>query len=132
MKSGGHSQENINFLDKIGRKYKVEHTYENGVRIGAVEGHDSKFKRLIEGQTNTGQSWFPESWDKTKIKLAGGYVIERNFEAFKILEDGIPIFDNFDGIRVGVMKTRGKPATIFPDNAKQPLLNSNKFEFNPF
>lgn len=132
MKSGGHSQENINFLDKIGRKYKVEHTYENGVRIGAVEGHDSKFKRLIEGQTNTGQSWFPESWDKTKIKLAGGYVIERNLEAFKILEDGIPIFDNFDGVRVGVMKTRGKPATIFPDNAKQPLLNSNKFEFNPF
>lgn len=118
MKSGGHGQENINYLEEIGKKYKIEHTYKNGLRIGAVDGHESNFKRLLENKINTGQSWFPKSWNRTKIKLSGGYVIERNIEKFKKLEVGKAIFDNFDGVRVGVMKTNGKPATIFPDNAK--------------
>ncbi|WP_205728617.1 hypothetical protein [Flavobacterium sp. J27] len=37
MKGGGHGQANIDYLEQIGRKYKIEHTYKNGVRIGAVE-----------------------------------------------------------------------------------------------
>ena len=48
-----------------------------------------------------------------------------------MLDDGEAIFDNFDGVRVGVIKTKGKPATIFPDNTKQPLPNTKQFENNP-
>lgn len=133
MKSGGHGQENLDYLDKIGRKYKIEHSYKNGVRIGGVDGHDSNFKRLLPNKIITGQSWFPKSWTKEKIKEAGKFVIENNFDDFKTLQDGIPIFDNFEGVRVGAMKTNGKPSTLFPDNAKQPFPRGNKkFEINPF
>lgn len=133
MKGGGHGQANIDFLEEIGRKYKIEHTYKNGVRIGAVDGHDSNFKRLLDNKINTGQSWFPKNWDIRKIKKAGRFVIDNNYEKFKKAKDGIePVFDNFEGVRVGVMKTNGKPATIFPDNAQQLLLNSKKIELNPF
>lgn len=132
MKSGGHGQENVDYLNKIGRKYKIEHNYKNGVRIGAVDGHDDKYKRITENVHITGQSWFPKSWTKEKIKEAGKFIIEKNYIDFKALKDGIPIFDNFDGVRVGVMKTNGKPKTIFPDNTKQPFLNSKNFESNPY
>jgi hypothetical protein len=133
MKGGGHGQENIDFLEVINRKYKIEHTYSNGVRIGAVDGHNSNFKRLLEDKTNTGQSWFPKNWDRFKIKEAGQYVIINNHEKYIKAKDGIePIFDVFEGVRVGVMKTNGKPATIFPDNAKQPMKNKKEFEINPF
>ncbi|MDI9309517.1 MAG: EndoU domain-containing protein [Limnohabitans sp.] len=133
MRVGGHGQANIDFLEQIGRKYKIEHTYQNGVRIGAVDGHDNKYKRLVDAIRNTDQSWFPKNWDAKKIKDAGRFVIENNYEKFKTAKDGMePIFDNFDGVRVGVMKTNGKPATIFPDNAKQPLINGKDFEINPF
>ena len=132
MKGGGHGQENINYLDKIGRKYKIEHTYKNGVRIGSVDGHDLKFKKSQQGSIVTGQSWFPKSWSKKEIKEAGQFVIDKNFNNFKVLQDGIPVFDNFKGVRVGVMKTNGRAATIFPDNAKQPLPNSKNFELNPY
>ncbi|WP_294231915.1 EndoU domain-containing protein [uncultured Chryseobacterium sp.] len=132
MKSGGHGQENIDYLNKIGRKHKIEHIYKNGVRIGSVDGHGDKYKRIIENVHVTGQSWFPKSWTKEKIKEAGRFVIEKNYNDFKPLQDGIPIFDNFEGVRVGVMKTNGKPKTIFPDNAKQPYLNNKNFESNPY
>lgn len=132
MKSGGHGQENIDYLNKIGRKHKIEYIYKNGVRIGSVGGHGDKYKRIIENVNVTGQSWFPKSWTKEKIKEAGRFVIEKNYNDFKPLQDGIPIFDNFEGVRVGVMKTNGKPKTIFPDNAKQPYLNNKNFESNPY
>lgn len=132
MKSGGHGQENIDFLKGIGRKYKIEHTYKKGVRIGAIDGHDVKFKRIDDGYKVTGQSWFPKSWTKKDIKEAGRFVIENNFDEFKKLEDGKAIFDNHKGVRTGVIKTNGKPATILPDNAKQPMLNNKDFELNPY
>ncbi|CAL2080645.1 EndoU domain-containing protein [Tenacibaculum sp. 190524A05c] len=133
MKVGGHGQDNIDFLDSIGRKYKIEHTFENGVRIGGVEKHDKKVKRLIEGRNNTGQSWFPINWDKAKIIEAFEHVVRNNLEDFIELQDGPPpLFDIYEGVRVGVLKTKGKPATIFPDNAIQPKLNSKDFEQNPF
>jgi len=132
MRGGGHGQANIDYLEQIGRKYKIEHTYKNGVRIGAVEGHNSNFKRLLDGIIITGQSWFPKSWDAKKIKQAGCYVIDKNYQEFKKLQDGIPLFDHFEDVRVGVMKTNGKPATILPDNAKQQIMSNNKMEINPF
>ncbi|MNX59373.1 hypothetical protein D3C86_902500 [compost metagenome] len=132
MLGGGHGQTNIVKLESLGREYKIEHTYKNGVRIGSVAGHDSNFKRLVVGEKITGQSWFPKKWGVKKIKQAGQHVINKNFEKFKTLEDGKPIFDNFEGVRVGVLKTKGKPATIFPDNAMQPIAKSKNFELNPY
>lgn len=112
MKGGGHGQENLEMLDSLGIDYNIEKTYPNGVRVGNVPGHKVKLKRAgIE------QSWFPESWDANKIQEAGNYVIEANKGV--TIKDGAAIFADYDGVKVGVIYTDGKPATIFP-NAIQP------------
>ena len=79
MKNGGHGEANIKYLDEIGRKYKIEFTFKNGVRVGAVANHDLKMKKIIDGVKNIGQSWFPKSWGANKIKSAGQFVIHNNF-----------------------------------------------------
>lgn len=114
MSGGGHGQANIEYLDKIGMEYKVEHTYSNGVRLGNIPKHRNAMKR-----TGTGQSWFPKSWTKADIKAAGEHVVN-NTPNFDSVADGQPVYGNYKGVRVGVIKTGGKPATVFPDGAQQP------------
>ncbi|RJX41884.1 cytosolic protein [Paenibacillus pinisoli] len=113
MSGGGHGQDNINFLEKNGIEYNIEKTYSNGVRVGNVPEHKSKGKR-----TGTGQAWFPENWTKEEIGRAGDYVA--NMSAHKDIADGITIFGEYNGVRVGVIKTNGEIGTIFPDNMIQP------------
>ena len=108
MKGGGHGQENIDFLEANDFEYNVVKEYENGVRIGNVPAHKTARKR-----TGTGQSWFPGSWDVNEISDAGKYVssLPDNVNA----ADGAAVFGDYKGVRVGVIKTDGKVATIFPD-----------------
>jgi len=113
MSGGGHGQDNINFLERNGIEYNIEKTYSNGVRVGNVPDHKSKGKR-----TGTGQAWFPENWTKEEIGRAGDYVA--NMPAHKDIADGITIFGEYNGVRVGVIKTNGEIGTIFPDNMLQP------------
>ncbi|MGG2014043.1 EndoU domain-containing protein [Bacillus sp. S10(2024)] len=112
FKSGGHGQENIDFLKQHGIQYNIEHTYGNGIRIGNVPDHKSKPKR-----TGTGQAWFPESWTRNDIKEAGEYVA--NLQENINVKDGNMIFGEYKGVRVGVIKTNGKIVTVFPDGTKQ-------------
>ena len=127
MKSGGHGQSNIDELNRLGREFKIMHTYKNGVRIGNVKYHKASSKRL-----GTGQSWFPKDWDIEKIKRAGQFVIQNNIIEFKKIADGKTVFDTFDNVRVGVIKTKNRPATIFADNSKQPIPGGKLVENNPF
>ncbi len=57
-------------------------------------------------------------WDNDKIKHAGEYIanLSKNINA----ADGHIIFGEYDGVRVGVIKTNGKIGTIFPDADIQP------------
>ncbi|MDW2797194.1 EndoU domain-containing protein [Clostridium boliviensis] len=112
VKGGGHGQANIDFLEENGIPYNIEKTYDNGVRIGNIPDHKNPLKRI-----GTGQSWFPETWDTTKINNAGEYVVELN--KGEAITNGVPIYGIYDGVEVGVIYTNGKPATIFP-NAIQP------------
>lgn len=52
LAKGGHSQSNIDELSSRGISYKIEQTYDNGVRIGGVANHKEPEKRLGK----TGQS----------------------------------------------------------------------------
>lgn len=113
MSGGGHGQDNIAFLEKNGIEYNIELTYPNGVRVGNVPGHKSKGKR-----TGTGQAWFPETWTKEDISKAGEYVA--NIPDHVNVADGVTIFGEYKGVRVGVIKTNGEIGTIFPDNMMQP------------
>ncbi|WP_206426594.1 EndoU domain-containing protein [Clostridium sp. E02] len=112
VKGGGHGQANIDFLEENGIPYNIEKTYDNGVRIGNIPDHKNPLKRI-----GTSQSWFPETWDTTKINNAGEYVVE--LHKGETITNGAPIYGIYDGVEVGVIYTNGKPATIFP-NGIQP------------
>ncbi|CGF80664.1 membrane protein [Streptococcus pneumoniae] len=113
MKGGGHGQSNIEFLEKNNVDYNINKVYENGVRVGNVPGHKVKAKR-----TGSNQSWFPESWTESDITAAGAKIAE--LPGFANTENGVAIFGEYNGVRVGVIKTNGEIGTIFPDATKQP------------
>ncbi|WP_428004182.1 T7SS effector LXG polymorphic toxin [Bacillus altitudinis] len=113
MKGGGHGQHNIKFLQENNIEYNINKVYENGVRIGNVPGHKVKAKR-----TGSNQSWFPENWTESDIAAAGAKIVES--PDFSKVENGVAIFGEYKGVRVGVIKTNGEVGTIFPDATKQP------------
>lgn len=129
IKGGGHGQDNIIFLQNIGFDYYIEYTYGNGVRIGYIPLHKNALKNGTKNKY--GQSWFPASWTKIDIKNAGEYVIN-NTPNLETIPDGQPFYEIYKGIRVGVIKTKGKPSTVFPDGNMQPQLNNPSIlEYNP-
>lgn len=115
MTGGGHGQTNIDYLGAINKQYNIEHTFENGVRTGNIPTHEVAGKR-----TGVGQSWFPTSWTKQEIDAASKYIIQKNQSAYNALADGVSIYDIYKGVRVGIIKTDGKFATVFPDSEFQP------------
>ena len=113
MKGGGHGQANLDFLDENGIEYNIVKEYENGVRVGNVPNHKVKAKR-----TGMNQSWFPSTWTESDIASAGEYVgnLPENINA----ADGITVFGEYNGVRIGVIRTNGKISTVFPDASLQP------------
>ena len=109
----------MDLLKKHGIAYHVERTYSNGVRIGNVPGHKDPRKR-----TGTGQAWFPRNWSEKDIKHAGEHVagLRKN----RRVADGKPIFGVYKGVRVGVIRTKGKIATVFPDTDQSSVLKRRK------
>ena len=117
MTGGGHSQANLDELSSRGIAYSVEKTYDNGVRIGGVANHTAPEKRL--GQS--GQSWFPESWDTEKITAAGTYTANRPALTEELQNDagdiiGYHKFQKYDGVTVGIFEDADHNInTVFPD-----------------
>lgn len=115
LNNGGHGQRGMDLLDKYGIKYNIVKTYPNGVRVGNVPNHKKRDKKRY-----TGQSWFPKSWTEKDIRRAGEHVasLKKNRRA----ADGEKVYGNYKGVRVGVIKTNGKIATVFPDADQSPVL----------
>lgn len=114
LKSGGHGQSGMDILNKQGIKYNIVKTYPNGVRIGNVPGHKDPNKR-----SGTGQAWFPKSWSENDIRRAGEHVA--GLKSNRKIPNGKAIYGVYKGVRVGVIRTNGKIATVFPD-ANQSLV----------
>ncbi len=123
MTGGGHSQANLNELSNRGIAYSIEKTYDNGVRIGGVANHTAPEKRL--GQS--GQSWFPESWDPEKITVAGTYTANRPAITEELRNDagdiiGYRKFQKYDGVTVGIFEdAEHNIDTVFPDAAQREV-----------
>lgn len=123
MTGGGHSQANLNELSNRGIAYSIEKTYDNGVRIGGVANHTSPEKRL--GQS--GQSWFPESWDSEKITVAGTYTANRPAITEELRNDvgdiiGYRKFQKYDSVTVGIFEdAEHNIDTVFPDAAQREV-----------
>lgn len=123
MTGGGHSQANLDELSNRGIAYSIEKTYDNGVRIGGVANHTAQEKRL--GQS--GQSWFPDSWDSDKIAVAGTYTANRPAVTEELKNaDGEIIgyrkFQKYDGVTVGIFEdAEHNIDTVFPDAAQREV-----------
>ncbi len=119
LRSGGHGQAGMDLLDKVGIPYNVVKTYPNGVRVGNIPGHKQKNK-----QSGTNQSWFPKYWTDKDIKRAGEHVA--GLKSNRHVADGKIVFGVWKGVRVGVMRTHGKIATIFPDSDQSTVVNKRR------
>ena len=107
LDSGGHGQDMFKILKKAGVGYTIAKTYPNGVRIGNVENHKSKAKRLYNKQT-----WFPKNWTKYDILRAGLHVA--SLAQNKNKKDGEHMIGKWKGVMVVVIKRDGVPQTITP------------------
>lgn len=109
LNNGGHGQKGMELLDKYGIKYNIVKTYPNGVRIGNIPNHKERSKKK-----GIGQSWFPQSWSEKDIRRAGEHVAGLKYN--RHASDGEIIYGTYKGVRIGVIKTNGKIATVFPDS----------------
>ncbi len=109
LDNGGHSQKGMDLLDKYEIKYNIEKTYSNGVRVGNVPDHKNPKKRKSMSQT-----WFPKSWTGNDIRRAGEHVA--GLKGNRHIPNGKPVYGIYKSVRVGVIKTNGKIATVFPDS----------------
>ena len=112
LASGGHGETGRKMLDKYGIEYHIVKTYPNGVRVGHIPDHVDKRKR-----SGLSQTWFPKEWTGKDIKRAGEHVV--GIKKNRNSKDGVAVFGMYKGVRVGVIKTNGTIATVFPDS-KQP------------
>ena len=107
MKSGGHCQENIDFLKRRRFSYDIDSSYSNGVRFGHIVQHLNSRDR----KTN-GHAWFPEHWSRLDIKKAGEHVssLKRN----RRLLNNMRYTGRYQGVSVGIIARGGRIQTVFP------------------
>lgn len=106
LNNGGHSQKGMDLPDKYGIEYHIIKTYSNGVRVGNIPNHKNPKK-----QKGIGQSWFPSSRTEKDIRKAGEHVA--GLKSNRHIPNGKISYGVYKGVRVGVMKTNGKIATVF-------------------
>lgn len=113
IKSGGHGQSALEIMDKNGIKYNIVKTYANGVRVGNITSIKNKIKR-----EQNGMAWFPKNWTQRDMVKAAEHVCRLKHN--RGVKDGVTIWGTYKGVRVGVIKTHGQVATVFPDARNQP------------
>ena len=104
--SGGHGEENLQTLKQYGWDYNIVAKCPNGVRLGNIPSH--KKPRNQKGYL---QVWFPKNWTRKTIRKAGEKTI--NSIPYK-LPDGYHMYGTYKKVKVGVIRTKGKVATIYP------------------
>lgn len=73
---------------------------------------------------NMGQSWFPKSWTDKDIRRAGEHVA--GLKCNRRLSNGVAAFGVYKGVRVGIIRTNGKIATVFPDTDQSSVYKRRK------
>ena len=113
IKSGGHGQSALDVMDQNGIAYNIVKTYPNGVRVGNIPSIKDRIKKQ-----GTGMAWVPKNWTTRDMVRAGEHV--SGLKHNRGVKDGTIIWGTYKGVRVGVIKTHGQIATIFPDSKMQP------------
>lgn len=113
IKTGGHGQSAMDIMKANNIKYNIVKTYPNGVRVGNIPSIKDKLKKQ-----GTGMAWFPKSWSQRDMVRAAEHVTGLRIN--RITRDGITMWGVYKGVRIGVIKTNGQIATVFPDSRFQP------------
>ena len=119
LDNGGHGEKGLQLLKKLNIEYNITETYSNGVRFGNVPNHKKKLKR-----TGNNQSWFPSTWSDKDIRKAGEHVA--SLKSNRKAKNGETIYGNYKGVRVGVIKTNGIIATVFPDSNQYKTIRRKR------
>ena len=106
--SGGHGQQNIDYLKSKGIQYFINKNYNNGVRVGNIPSHKERIKRY-----GNNQSWFPKNWNVKTIKHAGEVV-----SIGKKFPDGAIKYGHYRNVNIGIIRTNGEISTIFPTSTQ--------------
>ena len=108
LKSGGHGEENIEYMKANNIPYEINIEYNNGVRVGNIlDSTQSKFK------SGNKHSWFPKEWTREKIIRATN-VVASKFEGIPKPRDSITGI--YEGIKITVIfGENGKVSTSFPN-----------------
>lgn len=119
MKSGGHGQENINYLNKKGIDKEINIEYNNGVRLGNVSIHEKPYNK-----TGNGQAWFPKDWSKHDIAKAGKKV--RKLKKNSNPKNNTKYWGTVKKVSVGIYTKDGKITTIFPGYIQKGGIKNEK------
>ncbi|MCI5729091.1 MAG: EndoU domain-containing protein [Clostridia bacterium] len=84
-----------------------------------MPNHKNPNKRKSMGQT-----WFPKSWTTKDIRHAGEHVA--GLKGNRHVPDGKAVYGVYKGVRVGVIRTNGKIATVFPDADQSSVLKKRR------
>ncbi len=119
LRAGGHGETALEIMNREGVDYTIQKTFKNGVRTGFLEINGNKRKR-----NPYGMAWFPSNWSQRDMVRAGEHIgrLKRN----RGVPDGRTIWGTYKGVRIGVIKTNGQIATIFPDSRYQPNPKKGK------
>ena len=117
--SGGHGQTAIDIMNQNGIEYHIVKTFPNGVRVGIVPNAKQKPKRA-----ETGMAWFPRTGTSKDVVRAAEHTIQLKHN--RKIRDGDIAWGTYKGVRVGVIRTHGNIATIFPDSRYQPTPKRSK------
>lgn len=109
LKSGGHGQDAIDYMDKNGIKYNIVKTYPNGVRIGNVPDHKGSSAK----KKGTGQAWFPKNWKQQDIVAAAEHITGLKHNAHK--PEGTVLHGKWKNVWVCVVRRNGTIASVYPD-----------------
>ena len=106
--SGGHGEENIEYMKAKNIPYEINIEYNNGVRVGNIlKSTQSRFK------SGNKHSWFPKEWTREKIIRATN-VVASKFEGIPKPRDSITGI--YEGIRMTVIfGENGKVSTSYPN-----------------
>ena len=131
-KSGGHLQKNISLLDKLGIRYEITKTYDNGVRVGKIKTADDIENNQYYYKEN--HSWFPKNWNTLTLRSAVRHIVnEPSNKALinrNILGESVRLIGEYKNVRMIVIvrmkpSTDGRQAknvviTAYPDSQSQP------------